>query len=248
MFDNNCQDLLITPQELKEITQLNTDNVTGTSVVNDKRQRRKFINKRLKQVSGEQSWILIIFCLLIFLLTFASLALITPFSSNTLNGWILLYFKTTFKSVIIASLFFYIFETILLLFYRRKIKALLLDPQLKSLRDLLDEINKYNEVAKDIITQVYAVGELNKAGSKVTVNNNIVTALKSLKKDLIRAIKIERIFRQNPQLNPERLAIDFTPIRALQMNARAQNYSKEVNDLLSIASQVQNEINTLIIQ
>ena len=160
----------------------------------------------------------------------------------------MLYFKTTFKSVIIASLFFYIFETILLLFYRRKIKALLLDPQLKSLRDLLDEINKYNEVAKDIITQVYAVGELNKAGSKVTLTNNIVTALNSLKKDLIRAIKIERIFRQNPHLNPERLAIDFTPIRALQMNARAQNYSKEVNDLLSIASQVQNEINSLILQ
>ncbi len=248
MFENNCQDLLITPQELKEITQLNTDNLTGTSVINDKRQRRSFINKRLKQVSGEQSWILIIFGILIFLLTFAGLALITPFSSNTLNGWILLYFKNTFKSVIIASLFFYIFETILLLFYRRKIKALLLDPQLKSLRDLLDEINKYNEVAKDIITQVYAVGELNKAGSKVRVTNNIVAALKSLKNDLIKAIKIERIFRQNPRLNPERLAIDFTPIRALQMNARAQNYSKEVNDLLSIASQVQNEINTLIIQ
>ena len=242
------QDLLITSQQLKELTQLNTDDLAGTTVVRERNQRKSFIAKRLALISREQRPSLIIFCTLIFMLLFAWFTTKLASTTASLSEWILFYFDNTIKSTIVATVLFCLFDLILLIFHKQRIKHLLSDSKLETLRDLLSEVERYNQVAGNLIINLSAIDQLNDAGAPVSVNNRqqVLTAIKSMKNDLLRALKIERIFRQNPKINPDSLELDFTPILAIELSNRAVHYSNEVNELVSIGISVQNEINSLL--
>ncbi len=160
---------------------------------------------------------------------------------------LLVYFNVTLKSTIVATLSFCIFDSLLLIFSASSIERSLKNPQLKTLRDLLDEVDKYNEVARDLIANFSAMKQLKFAGAPVSENNHqhFQDALAKMKDDLVRALTIERIFRQNPRANIDRINLDFTPVRALQMVELASDYGDRVNALVEISTNIQNEINSL---
>ena len=50
-----------------------------------------------------------------------------------------------------------------------------------------------------------------------TDRDKVVKALEVMKEDLTRALKTEKILRDNPQFKPEYFSIDLTTLRALQV-------------------------------
>jgi len=241
---NSPEELLITTSELNKLTRLNTQNLTGTKVTQNRGQKKAFVDKRVSEVSRDYRWAIIVFSTPVFMLCYPWLLSTLP---TTFFDWVVAWLVTTFRAAIVATLFFCLSDLIFTFLYRQKINKMLCDPELKTLRDLLDEIDKYNEVAKDLIANLSALEQLYQAGSNVSLQDSakLLNALKLMKKDLVRALTIERIFRENPRVSPDRINIDFTPFKALQINERAVDYSNCVNSLIEIGTSVQTEINTL---
>lgn len=243
---NSSQELLITTSELNKLTRLNARNLAGTKVTQNRDRAIAFVDKRISEVSREYRWAIIVFSAPVFMLCYPWLLSYTE--PTTFLDWAFAWLVTTFRAAIVATLFFCLSDFIFTFVYRQKVKKMLRDSELKTLRDLLDEVNKYNEVAQDLIANLSALEQLYRAGSNVSLQDSkkLLDALKSMKKDLVRALTVERIFRENPRVSPDRINIDFTPFKALQVNERAVDYSNCVNSLIEIGTKVQTEINTLI--
>ncbi|GEM_PF-4438491 len=97
---------------------------------------------------------------------------------------------------------------------------------------LLDEINKYNQI-------ICQLNHLNNINPNQNTRNEVVTALKILRTDLIRALKIERKRRENPNLNQSRFEIDLRELRKLELNQEINEYSAIIDEALQIATRVQ---------
>ncbi len=106
--------------------------------------------------------------------------------------------------------------------------------------NLLHGVEKHNQIIRDIdiLDQLEAVGNPVSLSDRASV----IEALNLTRADLIRALKTERILRQNRDFNPDRFAIDLSSLRALQISDRASQYSQLLNDALQIAVDVQQEL------
>jgi len=242
-----AQDLLISSVELQNLTQLSPNYLVSSSTLTDRKKRAKFINQQLDRIYLDNRNSSIIFSTLIFMLHFGWFVTVAPSISNKAIDWALLYLHSTISSIIFATLFFAIFNLFLLLFSYRNLKAIERDRQFQTLRDLIDEIERYNLIAGNFIININAISSLSEAGAKVNLNNRqqVITNISKLKNDLLKALKIERIFRENPQIDPQSLNFDFTSLSALELNNRAVEYANEVNQLVEIGISVQTEMDSL---
>jgi len=242
------QDYLISALDLKQLTQIDTDNLAPTSICRSRRSVPLFINNRASKLARSLRPGLLIFCSLIFMFLFGwfiTRNLIVDLTNST--DWVLFYLDSTIRSVIFTTIFFCCFDIFLIFLYKRRIHALTVDPNLKTLRDLLDEVAKYNEVVKNLFANLNAIDDFQEAGAKVNLNNRseILATTIYMRDDLVRALKIERIFRTNSRVNPESISIDFTPNKALETIERATQYGKELNQLLDISLAVQKDMKAL---
>lgn len=248
MFMYTEQDYLISALDLKQLTQIDTDNLAPTSICRSRRSVPLFINNRASKLARSLRPGLLIFCSLIFMFLFGwfiTRDLIVDLTNST--DWVLFYLDSTIRSVIFTTIFFCCFDIFLIFLYKRRIHALTVDPNLKTLRDLLDEVAKYNEVVKNLFANLNAIDDFQEAGAKVNLNNRseILATTIYMRDDLVRALKIERIFRTNSRVNPESISIDFTPNKALETIERATQYGKELNQLLDISLAVQKDMKAL---
>jgi hypothetical protein len=112
---------------------------------------------------------------------------------------------------------------------------------------LLDEVERYHTVIKAI----HINDQLQAAGTtKMSVcdRQNIIEALTLTKEDLIRALRAERILRENQSFlvgNPELLATNLKILQTLQVNDQASEYGRLLNEALQIAAGVQEEMKKL---
>jgi hypothetical protein len=74
----------------------------------------------------------------------------------------------------------------------------------------------------------------------------VISALSMNKDSLVRAVKTERILRENPQFRPEQFNIDLTALRALQISEQAGEYGQLLSEALNIAVNVQKEMNQIV--
>ncbi|BAY99047.1 hypothetical protein NIES37_30260 [Tolypothrix tenuis PCC 7101] len=113
----------------------------------------------------------------------------------------------------------------------------------EQLNNLLKEVEKYNSLIKNITV----IQELQNIGHNVSLDNksNIIEAIKITRNDLIRALKTERILRENPSFKPEEFSINLDSIRALQTAEQADEYGRLFNDALQVAMSVQEEMKKL---
>lgn len=116
-------------------------------------------------------------------------------------------------------------------------------PQAKHFNNLVSEVAKYNKVIKDIdiFDQLEAVGN----PISFSDRNGVISALAIAKRDLVRALKTERILRDNPEFNPALFEIDLSAFQALQISERASEYGRLFNITMQIAIDVQREMQEL---
>ena len=112
---------------------------------------------------------------------------------------------------------------------------------------LLDEVDKYHSViqAIDINDQLRDSGHTH---SNINDREKVISALKLIREDLVRALKSERILRDNRQLlanNQELLVNNLANLQTLQVSNQAGEYGQLLNQSLQIALDVQAEIRKL---
>lgn len=117
----------------------------------------------------------------------------------------------------------------------------------KSLCGLLDEVERYHSVIKAI----HINDELEAVGTTVTSlsdRHKVIEALTLTKEDLVRALRAERVLRENKSFlvgNPELVVTNLRTLQTLQVNDRASEYGRLLNEALQIAADVQEEMKKL---
>lgn len=119
--------------------------------------------------------------------------------------------------------------------------------QHKHLINLFDDVDRYNGIIKAIAIN----DQIEDAGNsqvKIGDRSKVIQALQLIRDDLVRALKTERILRQNKQFvatNSELFATNLKTLSALQISDRASEQSRLLNEALQIALGVQAEMNKL---
>lgn len=117
----------------------------------------------------------------------------------------------------------------------------------KAVRRLVKEVDRYNTV----IRAVYINDQLEEAGNPgVGLSNRerVLEALKVMKTDLVRALKTERILRENKQFitkNPQLFTTNLTTLTALHLSDQASEYGRVLDQALQVAVGVQEEMRKL---
>ncbi|BAY73877.1 hypothetical protein NIES25_02850 [Nostoc linckia NIES-25] len=116
-----------------------------------------------------------------------------------------------------------------------------------SLRILLSEVNRYNAIIKAIDIN----DQIEEAGNPEVVikqRDSVIEALKLTKTDLVRALKTERILRENKNFilsNTELFANNLATLTAMQVHEQATEHGRLLNEALQIALDVQHEMKKL---
>jgi len=115
-----------------------------------------------------------------------------------------------------------------------------------TLCSLLDEVDRYNAVIKAI----HINDQLGATGTTeiLSERKKVIDALTLIKEDLVRALKAEKILRENRKFlvtSPELLATNLRTVQTMQVNDRASEYGYLLNEALQIAVGVQQEMTKL---
>jgi len=102
---------------------------------------------------------------------------------------------------------------------------------------LFKEVDKCNKVIRDI----NIFDQLQDAGNAIKLESreSAIAAIRITRNDIVRALKTERILRENPDFHPDRFNIDLNAFEAIQMNDRAQEYGRIFDTTMQIAIDVQ---------
>jgi hypothetical protein len=116
-----------------------------------------------------------------------------------------------------------------------------------SLEILLKDVERYNSVIKaiNINDQIEDAGN---AGVSIKEREKVIAALKLTRADLIRALRTERILRENKNFilsNTELFTNNLATLTAMQVTEQATEHGRLLNEALQIALDVQYEMKTL---
>ncbi|WP_243713830.1 hypothetical protein [Nostoc sp. 106C] len=116
-----------------------------------------------------------------------------------------------------------------------------------SLRILINDVDRYNAIIKaiDINDQIEDAGN---SGVSIRERHRVIEALKLTRNDLIRALKTEKILRENKNFiisNSEFFANNLATLTAMQVTEQATEHGRILNEALQIALDVQHEMKRL---
>ncbi len=137
-------------------------------------------------------------------------------------------------------------QIVLYLLWWKKMK-ILNQNMTNSLEILLNDVDRYNSVIKaiDINDQIEAAGN---PGVVIQEREKVIAALELTRTDLIRALKTERILRENKNFilrNTELFANNLATLTAMQVTEEATEHGRLLNEALQIALDVQLEMKRL---
>ncbi|HAZ44790.1 MAG TPA: hypothetical protein DDW76_05120 [Cyanobacteria bacterium UBA11369] len=112
---------------------------------------------------------------------------------------------------------------------------------------IIEDVERFNAVIQsiDINDQIEAAGN---PGVRLQQRERVIQALKLTREDLIRALKTERILRENEhfiKLNPELFANNLNALAALQVGEKASEYGRLLNEAFEIGMSIQDEMRQL---
>lgn len=116
-----------------------------------------------------------------------------------------------------------------------------------TLKILLSDVERYNNA----IRAIHINDELEAAGNhdvRIRERDRVISALELTRVDLVRALKTERIMRENKKFivnNVELFADNLATLSALQVKEKASEHGKLLNEALEIALDVQLEMRRL---
>jgi hypothetical protein len=210
--------LEISKGELRRLTGFDPDEVFRPSIMRDKQKRVGFFANEM-------------------LIAIA----LTPLIVGLIYAFLIL---PTVGSSIFLGIVLLIFVPIAVIFGRwlhRRFTC----PQVVTI--LLDEVDRYHDVIKAIdINDQLAMS----ANSQTSINDRekVISALQLIREDLVRALKMERILRDNKKLlanHQELLGNNLASLQALQVSQDASEYAQILNQSLQIAIDVQAEMRKL---
>ncbi len=110
----------------------------------------------------------------------------------------------------------------------------------KHLAPLLQEVKNYN----NLVAHIHTVDQLAEIGNPVQVQDRdtVLTGLKTMREQLVRALKTERILRDKPEFQSSEFSLDLTSLYALEVEQQATEYHKILHDTLQIGESVQTEL------
>jgi hypothetical protein len=116
-----------------------------------------------------------------------------------------------------------------------------------SLRILLNDVERYNSVIKaiDINDQIEDVGNL---GVGIQEREKVLIALELTRNDLIRALKTEKILRENKSFiitNSDLFTNNLAALASMQVTEKATEHGRLLNEALQISLDVQREMKNL---
>ncbi|MBD2299341.1 hypothetical protein H6G80_19210 [Nostoc sp. FACHB-87] len=114
----------------------------------------------------------------------------------------------------------------------------------QALTILLDEVDQYHAV----INAIDIHDQLATSNNALNDREQVISALQLIREDLVRALKTERVLRDNKKLlanNQELFVNNLANLQALQVSTQAGEYAQLLNQSLQIALDVQAEIRKL---
>nr|WP_230967896.1 hypothetical protein [Nostoc sp. WHI] len=137
-------------------------------------------------------------------------------------------------------------QTLLYLIWKKRSKFVKLN-MTNSLQILLNDVDRYNSVIRaiDINDQIQEAGNPEVV---IKERERVIEALKLTKADLVRALKTERIMRENKSFilsNTELFVNNLATLTAMQVTEQANEHGRLLNEALQIALDVQLEMNRL---
>ena len=119
--------------------------------------------------------------------------------------------------------------------------------QNKHLINLFDDVDRYNGIIKAIEIND-KIEDAGNAEVKVGDRPKVIQALQLIRNDLVRALKTERILRQNKKFvatNSELFANNLRTLNALKISDRTSEQGRLLNEALQLAIGVQAEMKKL---
>ncbi|MEH2159898.1 MAG: hypothetical protein V7K38_02385 [Nostoc sp.] len=233
---DDLQGLEISQHELQKLTNLPVNNRLVIITNTIQRLAKLYIQKI--QSSEGATVIFIGFSTFVFGYLLFDIFLKIFISWMTIPSWILL---------IILGLWVGGFtQSILYLVWKNKTKLVKLN-MTKSLQILLNDVERYNTVIRaiDINDQIEEAGN---PEVLIKERESVLAALKLTKADLVRALKTERILRENKSFilsNTELFVNNLATLTAMQVNEQATEHGRLLNEALQIALDVQDEMKRL---
>ncbi len=156
----------------------------------------------------------------------------------TIPSWILLIFLGLWVGGITQSILYVVW---------RNRSKLVKNNMTTSLRILLNEVDRYNTVIRviDINDQIEEAGNPEVV---IKERDGVIEALKLTKSDLVRALKTEKILRENKSFilsNTELFVNNLATLTAMQVTEQATEHGRLLNEALQIALDVQHEMKRL---
>ncbi|RCJ24841.1 hypothetical protein A6770_02960 [Nostoc minutum NIES-26] len=136
---------------------------------------------------------------------------------------------------------------IFLYFWWKKRLEMLKKNLTNSLQILLHDVDRYNSIIKaiDINDQIEEAGN---PGVSIKEREKVLEALQLTRNDLVRALKTERILRENKNFilrNTELFVNNLATLTAMQVTEQATEHGRLLNEALQIALDVQYEMQKL---
>ncbi|WP_353931936.1 hypothetical protein WJM97_04950 [Okeanomitos corallinicola TIOX110] len=156
----------------------------------------------------------------------------------TIPSWLLLLFVNIWLGGVIQSLLY--------LMWRFK-SNFLKQKMTNSLKILLNDVERYNSMIKaiDINDQIEAAGNPDVA---ILHRERVIEALNMTRLDLVRALKTEKILRENKNFilsNSDLFSQNLATLTSMQVTEQATEHGRILNEALQIALDVQYEMGRL---
>ncbi|MBE9187714.1 hypothetical protein IQ270_24465 [Microcoleus sp. LEGE 07076] len=119
--------------------------------------------------------------------------------------------------------------------------------QKKDLIHLFDDVDRYNGIIK-VIEINDRIEDAGNAEVKIGDRSKVIQALQLIRDDLVRALKTERILRENKKFvdtNSELFTNNLRSLNALQISDRSSQPGRLLKEALQLAVEVQSEIKKL---
>lgn len=233
---NDLQNLEISQKELETLTNL----PVNAELIIIKNILIIFCQKILNQIQGSEGATVVFLGFSVSIFAYLIFDVLIKIFAAWINtpSWVLL---------IIFSCVGCVSTQVLLYYWWRNQQKILKKNMTTSLDILLKDVERYNSVIKaiDINDQIEDAGN---AGVSIKEREKVIAALKLTKADLIRALRTERILRENKNFilsNTELFTNNLATLTAMQVTEQATEHGRLLNEALQIALDVQYEMKTL---
>ncbi|MGP1387151.1 MAG: hypothetical protein ACTS2F_26570 [Thainema sp.] len=225
MMKPDLQGLELTPGEVRKLTGVGRGQVWQRSMLRQPDQRSQFLMRQLPEVLG-----LMLIGLFGFGIGFQGLSNLSQIELEGVNIWVwLIAIATSFSLAVVIRL------------------IRILRSSSPALVRLLEDVERYNAVIRaiDINDQIEAAGNPDVA---LTDRNRVIATLWTTRSDLARALKTERILRENHRFiarNTDLFSHNLTSLSVLQVSDEVNAQGRILNEALEVAVSVQNEMRSL---